>query len=481
MSVNVRRINHAAESPGRYRALLRLALVGSLACLVVVPAGSALGTSAGQLWVARYTGPSGGGGLGVAGAVDPSTGVTYATGTSYGTSSNDDFATAAYGPSGAQLWVATYNSAGDGQDVATAVTVDPLSHDSFVTGYTLSSTGSIDFTTVGYDPAGAQLWATSYDGPGHGSDYAVAAAVDPTTHDVYVTGNSPGVSSGDDYATVAYSPGGTQLWAARFNGAANGADEPAAITVDPTTSRIYVTGQSPSPTGDADYATVAYNSDGSQRWATTYNGPGSGNDAAVSIAINTTTHRAFVAGHSADTARGGTDFATVAYDATGAQKWAARYHGPYAGANNATALAVDPSNRNVYVTGVSAQSATKFRYATVAYSGTGARLWATHYSGPHGGTNIATAVAVDPGNHAVYVTGQSAGKKTGLDYATVAYDPVGTQLWALRYNALAHGSGNDEPMGIGVDPTSHDVVVTGRSVDATGNWNYATVAYSCGC
>ena len=53
----------------------------------------------------------------------------------------------------------------------------------------------------------------------------------------------------------------------------------------------------------------------------------------------------------------------------------------------------------------------------------------------------------------VYVTGESGGVGSGLDYATLKYDPSGKLLWEKRYNG----------------PGNHDDGATAMAVDAAGN------------
>jgi hypothetical protein len=63
-------------------------------------------------------------------------------------------------------------------------------------------------------------------------------------------------------------------------------------------------------------------------WVARYHGPGNGSDAASSVAVSPSGRTVFVTGGSAG-ATSANDYATVAYNAaTGAQEWAARYHGP---------------------------------------------------------------------------------------------------------------------------------------------------------
>src|SRR2546429_648790 len=58
----------------------------------------------------------------------------------------------------------------------------------------------------------------------------------------------------------------------------------------------------------------------------------------------------------------------------------------------------------------------------------GAKLWAKRYNGTGNNADVATSVAVSPTGGTVYVTGQSYGTASVVDYATVAYNAAtGTQ------------------------------------------------------
>src|SRR5438477_9103566 len=121
------------------------------------------------------------------------------------------------------------------------------------------------------------------------------------------------------------------------------------------------------------------------------------------------------------------------------ERWVARYHGSVDGSTDrAVAMALDSAG-NVYVTGQSQGAGTGVDYATVAYDPKGNQLWAARYNGPANGDDLVNGIAVDSKTGHVYVTGQSQGTGTGSDYATVAYDFQGNQLWAARYNRPVGG------------------------------------------
>jgi hypothetical protein len=268
--------------------------------------------------------------------------------------------------------------------------------------------------------------------------------------------------SGGDYATVAYNSSGNVMWSVLYDGPASSVDEANAIAVDPRTGNVYVTGHS-----QGDYTTVAYDRTGNQLWAARYNGPGNSTDVADAIAVDFGTGAVYVTGHS----RGEKyDYATVAYDANGNQLWAARYNGPDNWHDEACAVAVDPAAGSIYVTGYCWASSCD--YATVAYDRSGNQLWAVRHDGPRGDMDKAYALAVDPSSGNVYVTGQSWG--ASCDYATVAYNRSGTLLWVAEYDGPANST--DSATSIAVDPSSGNVLVTGSSRNTFND--YATVAYN---
>src|SRR5437762_4821985 len=130
---------------------------------------------------------------------------------------------------------------------------------------------------------------------------------------------------------LASSPAGSapavqRLWMATYNGPASGLDSPADVGTSPGGGTVYVTGES--GIGDAvrDFATVAYAaSDGTELWASRYDGPDARSDSATALVVGPEGSRIYVTGISEDSA-GRSQFATVAYDTlTGTELWSARY------------------------------------------------------------------------------------------------------------------------------------------------------------
>jgi uncharacterized delta-60 repeat protein len=417
-------------------------------------------TNGNQLWAARYNGTESGNDSAWDITVD-SLGNIYVTGESYYSGTDYDYATVKYDTNGNQLWAARYNGPGNSKDSASAITVDSLGN-ICVTGESYYNESDYDYATVKYDTNGNQLWVARYNGPGNSKDSASAIAVD-SLGNIYVTGESYYNETDYDYATVKYDTNGNQLWVARYNGPGDSNDRAGAIAVN-LLGNVYVTGES-----EGDYATVKYDTNGNQLWVKLYNGPGSGNDAAQAIAVDASGN-VYVTGGSYGIETWD-DYATVKYDTNGNQLWVNRYNGPGSGNDRASSMAVDSSG-NVYVTGVSRGSGTGDDFATVKYDTNGNQLWVKLYNGPLGSNDEASAMAVDVWG-SVYVTGESRGSGTGDDFATVKYDTNGNQLWVNRYNGTV--SGWDSAKTIAVD-TSGNVYVTGGSYSETGS-DYATVKY----
>lgn len=102
------------------------------------------------------------------------------------------------------------------------------------------------------------------------------------------------------------------------------------------------------------------------------------------------------------------------------------------------------------------------------------------YNGTGNAHDVAYAVTAGRGASRVYVTGDSKGKTSGPDFATIAYNATtGARLWVQRYN----GTGNDYdyPNAMAVSPGGFRLFVTGVSMGQSGQgenaFDYATIAY----
>ncbi|MGH3406904.1 MAG: PQQ-binding-like beta-propeller repeat protein [Streptosporangiaceae bacterium] len=432
-----------------------------------------------QAWASRYSGVAGGGGHASAVAVSLGGRRVFVAGDSLAAPSASDYAVVAYNATtGAQLWVRRYSSARGVIAIATSVAVSPSGKTVYVTGYSGNGYATIAYSTA----TGARQWVTRYTGPASSDDLAAGLTVGPGGQTVYVTGSSFS-GSGWAYATVAYNAAtGAQRWAVRESG--NGDDNAHAVAVSPGGGgTVLVTGSSYTGTS-TDYFTIAYSAaTGARRWTARYSGP-VGDSIPGSMTVSPSGKTVFVTGDSRG-ATSGHDYATVAYNtATGARQWARRYNGPANRDDSAASVAVTPGRGKVLVTGYSQSAAGGADYATVAYNAaTGAQQWVRRYNGPARLDDEASSVGVSPTGRTVYVTGYSGVRISGRenaqlisDYATVAYNAAtGAQLWVRRYNGPARK--DDEASALAVSPTGGRVFVTGFSVGTKSRPDFATIAY----
>ena len=147
------------------------------------------------------------------------------------------------------------------------------------------------------------------------------------------------------------------------------------------------------------------------------------------------------------------------------QEWAANYDHSLGDDNPDEALdvALDAVG-NAFVTGRSLRSTTTWDwdYATVKYDPTGTQLWVMRHNSPGNGNDEARAITLDAAGNA-YVTGCY-----GSQVLTIKYDgQTGTVLWSQT--SEVDGCGHD----IELDFTEGLVLVTGES-----NGNVLTICYN---
>lgn len=389
-------------------------------------------------------------------------GNVFVTGTS-SSGATASFATLKYSGAGAPLWTNRFNDGlGNGGDIPAAVLVDG-SGNLFVAG-----TGHNNYTTIKYSPAGTALWTNVYSGPGNVGGKLNAAVVDGAGN-VFVTGSSFGLSGYPNYATIAYSGAGVALWTNGYSGPVNGENAATSIAAD-TSGNVIVTGHSWS-SGDWDYATIKYSGAGAPLWTNRYNGPGNYDDFATAVAVDGSGN-VFVTGYSTAT-NSHYEYATLKYSSGGVALWTNRFAGPAKAEDVALAIALDSSG-NVFVTGYSVAAGTDRDFATIKYSSAGVALWTNRYNGPGNYIDGASAVAVDSSGN-VLVTGVSYGAGGSYDYATIKYSSAGLPLWTNRYNGPVNG--DDEGASVAADG-SGNVYVTGYSAGSGTGYDYATIAYS---
>jgi len=206
-------------------------------------------------------------------------------------------------------------------------------------------------------------------------------------------------------------------------------------------------------------------------WTRRYNGPGNDEDCPIDLVVDDSGN-VYVTGrsYSSETKY---DYATIKYYPNGDTGWVRRYNGPGDDNDEAFAIVTGPLG-NLYVTGYCyVDSITQTDYATIKYYPNGDTAWIRRYNGPDSNSDIAVAVTVDASGN-VYISGYSFYDSTNADYLTVKYDSNGNQLMVMRYNGT--GTYPDWCRAMTLDGFGN-IYVTGTSYDWNTFKDYATVKY----
>lgn len=181
----------------------------------------------------------------------------------------------------------------------------------------------------------------------------------------------------------------------------------------------------------------------------------------------------FVAGTVPNDRFGGFDVEIVAYSGAGVPLWTNRFDGGFD--DGAQSAQVGPQG-TVYVLGSSSDGAHGYDMTLLAYSSEGHPLWTKWFDGRGHGLDSAQALAIDESTGNIVATGSSTDASGDSEYATVAYSPQGVCLWTNYYRASEPG--NSLSQDVGVDAQTGNVYVTGFSPGQGTHQDYLTLAYS---
>jgi hypothetical protein len=375
------------------------------------------------------------------------------------------------------VWTNRWTSSGAESDWGYAIALGDDGH-VYVTGKTENPSTNGDWTTIKYKPNGDTAWVRNFVGAGSANERASSITIGPSGK-LYLTGYTMSSSAGD-YLTIKYRPDGDTVWTRRYNGIGNGYDFAHWVCVDEQ-ENVYVTGYSRALSYQNDIATVKYDSSGTQLWAALFAGAGDYNDKGHKVIADNDGH-VYVVGYVNPYGTGTLyDYVTIKYDSeTGDTVWARTYNGTADSSDIARDIEVDASG-NVYVTGSCRNTGTMTDIVTIKYDSSGVEQWVAQYDNPD--TSLSDGgygLEVDAAGY-VYVCGQSQGLGTGSDIVVIKYDQDGNQLWATRYDGHAsdYDTPSDEVGGkcMTIDGSSN-IYVTGCS-RGTVSWNdYITLAFS---
>ncbi len=422
-------------------------------------------------WVRRYNGPAGKEDQ-VKGMMVDDSGNIYVTGYSIGMGGGNDldYATVKYDQNGHQVWIRQHSQfTNSGTDIPEALAMDK-NGGVYVTGRSYN-----DYFSIKYDSSGNQLWAARYNGPGEGEDWATAITVDGKGN-TFVTGMSIGAGTDQDYATVKYDSTGNQLWVARYDNPLHYGDHGHLIAVD-NDGNVYVSGHTNWTNPNyafLEWVTLKYDSMGNELWVRELTRWPLSWDGGPTVMELDENGNIYLAGGMQDSVSG-IDYTILKYDSQGNLLWTARYNGSANDDDWAVAMDLDKTG-NVFVTGFSRGIGTDGDITTFKYDSLGNERWVQHYNGPGNGYDAGYGIRADSAGN-VYVAGTSVGNGTNRDYILLKHDPDGNLLWENRYNAPLNSV--DEALVISID-VNENAYVTGKSIGSSTLYDYdfLTIKYS---
>ena len=159
-------------------------------------------------------------------------------------SNNTDCYTAKYNSNGDLLWSKNFAGGGGSTDKAWGIVVD-TDGSVIITGETTDASMNTNYITIKYSSTGQQLWTASYNGIGNGDDRAASIGIirnSDNSRSIVVTGKSWGTQANYDYATVRYNcSNGVQSQTSRYSFAGNSNDIAKDIAISPN-NKVFITG-----------------------------------------------------------------------------------------------------------------------------------------------------------------------------------------------------------------------------------------------
>jgi hypothetical protein len=393
-------------------------------------------------------------------------GFVYVAGATLNNAGNYDLLVSKYDAEGNVLWTDQYDGTGNGDDAAVALAVDANGY-VFVTGTTFtSSTDTLDVVTIGYDDTGNRDWLEVYSGADELADFGTCIAV--TNNAVYVGGSATSTSDGLDFLALKYNLSGVLQWDTQqdFNSLS---DVCTKLTLGD--KDMYLAGATNTTGFDWDMLTMSFDMTTGTFGSDATASGGSVGFAHVRAMDRDLDGNIYLTGTVANMSTG-YDIHTVKIDTFMNVVWDVDYSSSGNHDDEGNALAIDPSNGNVYVGGFKDVSGQGTDFVTLMYNDAGSLQWSAMWNDTADGGDTVKALVVD-GNGNVTVTG-SAWNGSSLDYHTIQYDDTGTLLWERSFNDKYNFT--DAPMDIALT-SDNGVVVTGQSLNPDSTWSYVTVKY----
>jgi hypothetical protein len=381
-----------------------------------------------------------------------------------------DLYTAKYAATdGTLLWEKYYDGPESNYDVGYAVALDRIGNVVVAAG-SIAPAGLGYFYTAKYAAEnGALIWEKRHD------SLAATGLVWVDSSDNVVIAGIDWPNMGGDFLAKYAAANGALLWDKPLNAPKSDYGFASALALDGL-GNIVASGSSRNEAGNDAYYTAKYSGvDGSLLWDQRGNGPDQAYGYAQALAVDRSGN-VVVTGISDSTVY------TALYAATnGALLWEKQHRRPSGRFQSAYSVALDPLG-NVVVTGYFTDESNGF-YTGKYAAADGALLWNRHYSGnvvgipEYGFRYLPYSMAVDDSGNVVLTGSSDSRNGTSYDFQTAKFaNAAGELLWEKSYNGNPVNN-YDQAAAVVVD-SGGNVVVTGRSSNADGYYDYYTAKYA---
>ncbi|MFC1731954.1 SBBP repeat-containing protein [candidate division KSB1 bacterium] len=262
---------------------------------------------------------------------------------------------------------------------------------------------------------------------------------------------------------------GNTIWEKHYNGAGSKDDMAVSIAVDDN-DNVYITGIVYTSNSDSsDCITIKYNSSGIKQWEAVYNGTASSLDFGTGIIVDDN-YNVYVTGVTVSSSTL-LDVFVIKYDNSGSQDWIETYD--YMNLFDISTK-IEFIDNNIFITGGFQNSANDWEYGILEYDENGILQNSEMNGGSGIGINMIKDIAKDDSGY-IYVTGNVVNAAQNLDIITVKLDTILDTLWTAMFN----GSCNNNDGGYNVEVDNNgNVYVAGYTYDNTQESNFVTIKYN---
>ena len=261
----------------------------------------------------------------------------------------------------------------------------------------------------------------------------------------------------------------TQQWAARYNAFTGSNESIFDILVDGS-GNTYACGSSDSVSTMSDAIILKYNSSGTLLWGSRYNGTANAYDAAYSITADNSGN-IYYTGLSQGSSTG-FDLIIVKLSSAGVQQWAVRINGTANQNDFGSSIAIDNSG-NVFCAGIVNRVSSNEDLAVVKLNSSGTQQWIEYYNWVNG-LDGAQKIMLDASGN-VYVSGRSLNASNNYDVVTLKYNNSGVNQYAARFNGISNKDDYFNNMDI---DASGNVYVCGTSSTVSSGNEGVLIKYS---